>query len=97
MVSSFSAVQYGPLFYRNTEHAKIQALKCHAGDYENFMCMSPEMKQELLWWITNLSLQKRQITHGNPDVIITCDASSFGWGAVCEDRQIGGRWKDYET
>ena len=97
MVSSFSAVEYGPLFYRNTEHAKIQALKCHAGDYESVMCVSPEIKQELLWWITNLSLQKRHITHGNPDVIITCDASSFGWGAVCEDRQIGGRWKDYET
>jgi len=40
MVSSFSAVEYGPLFYRNIEHAKIQVLKCHAGDYENFMCVS---------------------------------------------------------
>ena len=77
LVSSFSAVEFGPLFYRTTEWAKIQTLQHQAGDYDAFMIITPAMKQELSWWIKNLHNQQRNICHGNPDVIITTDASAF--------------------
>ncbi|WAR20627.1 YI31B-like protein [Mya arenaria] len=96
LVSSFSAVEFGPLFYRTIECAKIQALQHHAGDYESMMSITESIKNELSWWIQNLSHQNRQIIHGNPDLIITTDASSFGWGAVSENESIGGRWDDTE-
>ena len=40
--------------------------------------------------------QQRNICHRNPDVIITTDASAFGWGAICGNVKIGGRWNDHE-
>ncbi|WAR30575.1 hypothetical protein MAR_033117 [Mya arenaria] len=76
--------------------AKIQALQHHAGDYESMMSITESIKNELSCWIQNLSHQNRQIIHGNPDLIITTDASSFGWGAVSENESIGGRWDDTE-
>ncbi|WAR28485.1 hypothetical protein MAR_014189 [Mya arenaria] len=88
LVSSFSAVEF--------KCAKIQALQHHAGDYESMMSISESIKNELSCWIQNLSHQNRQIIHGNPDLIITTDASSFGWGAVSENESIGGRWDDTE-
>lgn len=96
MVSSFSAVEYGPLFYRTIEREKILALHCQTGDYDSHMFITPDMKLELSWWIDNLSDQNRNIIHGNPDIFITSDASAFGWGAVSESEKIGGRWDDHE-
>lgn len=97
LVSSFSAVEFGPLFYRCMEREKIQALKYQAGNYDSFMWITQSMKRELSWWIENLSEQERHISHGNPNIIITSDASAFGWGAVCNDLKIGGRWDDNEA
>ena len=78
MVSTFSAVEYAPLYYRCLEKGKIDALKCCKGDYESIMFISDDMKKDLKWWIDNLQYQKRHISHGNPDIIITTDASSHG-------------------
>lgn len=92
MVSTFSAVEYGPLFYRNIEREKIAALRLFQGDFNSKMFISDAMKQDLQWWIKNLSSQKRHINHGNPDYVITTDASLVGWGAECIGEQIQGRW-----
>jgi putative heme iron utilization protein len=37
------------------------------------------------------------IVHGNPDKIITTDASTQGWGSVFMSFQIGGRWNETEN
>ena len=92
MVPSFSAVEYGPLFYRKLEKAKIEALKDLKGSFDGKMNVSKEMRSELKWWIDNLPCQKRVIDHGNADLIITTDASSFGWAGTCDAEKIGGRW-----
>ena len=97
MVSSFSAVQFGPFFYRCIERGKIFALKRMQGNYFSPMQIKDSMKTELKWWIDNLSVQKRNICHGNPNLVITTDASTVGWGAVCDDLKIGGRWTEQES
>ena len=45
LVSSFSAVEYGPLFYRTLEYENIHALQHNAGDYKAIMFISEKMKQ----------------------------------------------------
>ena len=55
MVSSFSAVEYGPLHYRCIENEKIKALKLSEGNFDNLMPVSKNIKAELSWWIENLS------------------------------------------
>ncbi|MES9884831.1 MAG: reverse transcriptase domain-containing protein [Sedimenticola sp.] len=97
MVSSFSAVEYGPLFYRNIEIGKINALKMSKGNFDCQMIVTDLMRQDLLWWINNLHSQKRHICHGNPVLTITSDASQSGWGATCNGESIGGRWKPEES
>ena len=61
------------------------------------MHISEGMKLELKWWVDNLAEQKRVIDHGNPDMIVTTDASNSGLGAICKDSRIGGRWNESES
>ena len=88
MVSSFSAVEYGPLFYRQLEMAKIQFLKVSKGDYEAIIDITAKLEEELLWWINHLPTQKCIIDPGNASTVITTDASSAGWGAICNNSRI---------
>lgn len=97
LVSCFSAVEYGRLFYRQLEKCKTDALKNSKGDYSGSMFITDEMRYELSWWIQNLSTQKRIIDHGNPDITITTDASTLGWSGVCGSDEIGGRWTSEES
>ena len=97
MVSTFTAVEYGPLHYRNIEREKIEALKSSRGDFDGLMLISGTIKSDLQWWIDNLAYQKRYIDHGNPDYLIITDASLLGWGAVFENERIGGRWSETEA
>ena len=80
MVSSFSAVDYAPLYYRCIERAKIHALQENRGDYESFMFVTAEMKKDLKWWIDNLSQQERKDTRNNPNLVIVGDLGR------CQDR-----------
>ena len=52
LVSSFPGVAYGPLFYRDLEMAKTEALKLKRGNYDG-MVLSDDMKSELQWWVDN--------------------------------------------
>lgn len=76
MVSSLSAVEYGRLFYRTIEKEKIEALRSSLGNFSAKMFITDDMRVELKWWIDKLSSQVRVIDHGNPEVVITTDAST---------------------
>jgi hypothetical protein len=97
MVAAFSAVQHGPLFYRNLEREKIMALRINKGDYSAKMPINCSMKSDLVWWIENLPSSFRKISQNAPDTFITTDASSTGWGSVCSNTRIGGRWTSEEA
>ena len=97
LVSTFSAVEYGRLHYREIEKEKIKALKMSCGNFDSKMLVTDIMKVDLLWWVNNLASQKRHISHGNAQVVITTDASLIGWGAVYGKEKFGGRWSDSEA
>lgn len=96
IVSSFSAVEFGKLFYRNLENEKIRALKNSAGNYDTNMTITYQMKIELEWWVANVNQEIRKISHGNPEITIETDASMLGWGAIINEIEIGGRWTEQE-
>ena len=75
LVSSPSAVQYEPLFYRNIEIDKNEALHKNKGNFEALMQLSPESRKDL----RNLPQAYKQIDLPNPDVELTKDASKIGW------------------
>ena len=97
LVSTFSALEYGPLHYREIEKEKILALKTSKGEFDCKMLVTESMKIDLLWWISNLASQKRCIVHRNPQIVITSDASLSGWGEVNENEKFGGRWSESEA
>ena len=97
LVSSFSAVDYGKLFYRNLERAKIEALNNFRGNVDAFMHITSEMKLDLFWWIENIYAQVRIIARGNPDISMQTDASMIGWYALLESKETRGRWSITEA
>ena len=96
LVSSFPGVEMGPLFYRNLEMDKAIALRDNYYRFDAIMPVSPEVKQDLDWWIENISHTKNYISHGQPDMQIWSDSSNLGWGAKCGAETAGGRWSELE-
>ena len=103
IVSSFNAVEFGPLHYRYLEWDKVQALKNSGGDFDKSLCLSNEALAEILWWTNNVSTEIRRIDHINCNLSLTTDTSKEGWGAVFDTlphsgvkQATGGRWVHHE-
>jgi hypothetical protein len=67
------------------------------GDFNAKTKVTEAMKLQLKWWFDYIKDQSRIINHGNPDKIITTDASTQGWGSICMSFKIGGRWNETES
>ena len=93
LVSCFPGVEYGPLFYRDLEFDKCDALKCHKGNFEGVMQLSIRSKEEISWWVSNAGRYPKLRSHGNPDAVLKTDTSNSGWGSkLREGDSAGGRW-----
>ena len=90
VLSCSSGVEYGPLFYKQLEIEKIDALKKYQGSFEAQMQLSELAKSDIRWWIEKSFQFPKEISHGNPYFTLTTDASLEGWG---EHR---GRWLPQE-
>lgn len=57
-VAAFPAVQWGPLYYRQLEKVKSEALNRSGGNFEAICITSFSMKaeRELKWWIQILTM-----------------------------------------
>ena len=97
LVSSFPAVMYGPLYYRQMEREKSLAVKNNKGDYDALISLSPEAKAELQWWVDNIDNSFNVIQHEPPSLVINTDASKIGWGGVLDNITCGGRWTPQES
>ena len=92
IVSSFPGVQFGELYYRNLEKDKILALQISKGDYDSPVYLSNESRSELTWWVNNVDSSFKPIVQEDPDLTLTTDASTRGWGAVFGVQKTGGLW-----
>ena len=87
MTSSFPGVMYGALHYRALEMEKTCALKQNKGNFDRL----------IQWWIDSISEAYNPVNHGDPDIIMTTDASLSGWGACLDGMTTGGRWNPDEA
>ena len=92
IVSSLPAVQFGELYYRNLEKNKVLALQANKGNYDAPLYLSKDAKADLSWWINNVDSSFKKIVQPNPDMTLTTDASTKGWGAVYGEQKIGDPW-----
>ena len=61
--------------------------------YQQAAVISPEVKQEIQWWIDNLkSIPPAPIQELSLDLEIFSDASLYGWGAWCSGEPIQVTW-----
>ena len=97
IVSNFPGVEFGPLFYRSLERDKSLTLKHNKGDFSSTLQLSPDAIADLNWWCKNIESATKGVTKGNPDIVITTDASTLGWGAVLDKQSIGGQWTQSEA
>ena len=54
------------------------------------MILSPQSITDVQWWYNKIICSKNNITKGEPVIEVSSDASSFGWGAVCNNIRTGG-------
>jgi hypothetical protein len=97
IVASFPGVMYGPLYYRDLEAVKSNALKMAKGEFDTPMSLSPLATQELQWWVSNVETAHKRLSHDKPLHQITTDASLLGWGAECNGISSGGTWTKLEA
>ena len=99
VVASFQGVKFGPLWYRNMEHDKVNALRQSKGNYDAVVFFSEEAKAEMQWWRDNIMLCYNDVDadRGDPDLVIFTDASLTGWGCSCEIGKTGGHWDHVEA
>ncbi|CAB4032873.1 Transposon Ty3-G Gag-Pol poly, partial [Paramuricea clavata] len=97
IVASFPGVMYGPLYYRELDKDKTQALKEAKGDFDVTMTLSQGAKTELHWWECHVENSFQKLTHEEPQHKITTDASLSGWGAEYQDISTGGMWTKSEA
>ena len=67
------------------------------GTYDSQIVLNQECYEELQWWLTQLdALNGRAILTPPPNLVIETDASTQGWGTVCNGIRIGGLWSQAE-
>jgi hypothetical protein len=97
LVSSFPAVFCGQMHYMSLERYKTAALQSN-GNFDSYTCLSVAAKSEVIWWSENIQQENgRSIATHKPDMVIESDASLDGWGAVCQDNSVNGRWSVSES
>ena len=97
IVATFSAVELGKLHYRKLERRKVHALLKARGNFNKRMKIDQSMKSELIWWIKNLPYQYRVIQRPQPEVTITTDSSTIGWGCEFNEVTFNGKWTRSES
>ena len=85
IAASFPGVMHGPLYYQYLE--QTIALRNNQGDFDASRPLSDETISELNCWINNIDSAYNVISHENPSLTITTDASHIGWGAVCKKQK----------
>ena len=97
MVASLPASVFGPLYYRNTERDKINALKIANGDFDKQMRLSEQTKSDINWWLENIDTMFAPLHLPPIAYTIYTDSSDIGWGVVFENKRTGGPWEEVEV
>ena len=98
LVAAFPGVEYGKLYYRQLEMLKTSELR-RLRNYEAVISLTQPCREELQWWLQEGLDSHKDISHGNPDLILTSDSSDYGWGAHLSHNKLStqGLWSSVEA
>lgn len=95
LISACPAVKYGWLYTKILERQKYLALLKH-NNYETKINLPNIILEDLYWWSENIDTTRNYLRQPHFELEIYSDASRTGWGAVCANSNIFGKWKDSE-
>ena len=58
---------FGPLYFRQLERDKTEALKCNKRVFYDFI--SDKAHQEFEWWVMHVDSSYNAISHGEPTIV----------------------------
>ncbi|OXA40057.1 hypothetical protein Fcan01_25143 [Folsomia candida] len=96
LVAACFATRYGMIYTRQLEMEKTSALRIREGRYKGSIVLSSEAKQDIGWWINNISKEFNEMKEFCQDVVIFSDASLIGWGAESNGIEARGNWTNEE-
>ena len=97
LTSNMPGVMYGPIHYRSLGMSKTMALQDTRGNYDQPMTFSSIAKQDLHWWVNNVEAGYNVVSHGEPALTMTTDASKRGLGCFLHEAPTGGQWTPEEA
>lgn len=80
LVATEPGVEFAQFRYKPLERIKDHYLKIHKGNFDGIMPISSKCKEYIQWWIDNLPISFKVISHGKPTVVLYTDSSNQGWG-----------------
>lgn len=92
MISYSIAIPYGLLYTKILEHENAIALKENNGNFDSKMVLSSDSYNDLNWWLHAAQHNGAPLFRECPTITMSTDASSKGWGAVCDGNSKGGQW-----
>ena len=97
MTAYAQGLKYAKAHIKTLEIDKNRALVISKGNFEKFMKISEEGKEDINWWLNNIKGEARSIEITDSILEVTTDASLEGWGAHDTSRATGGRWPKEES
>ena len=80
LVATEPGVEYAQLRYKPLERIKEKQLKLNNGNFNSTMIISRSCKSHIQWWIDNLEVSFKLISHDKPNREIYTISSKTGWG-----------------
>ena len=98
LVATEPGIEYAPLYYKLLEKIKEEELNKHKGNFDSFMAIPDKIVPIIKWWINNVNISFKLISHGPPGMVIYSDSSGKAWGAFDQTHNIrtGGEWSEEE-
>ena len=85
-----------PLQLRNMQRLLRNKLN-RSRSYESLTKLDQGSRMELNWWTQNLKIHNgRPVSMLTPELTISSDSSSEGWGAFCRGQGASGKWNQQE-
>lgn len=91
LTSACPAVKYGWVYTKLMEREKFLALN-YSMDYNKRMHLPNHLKNDLLWWRDNIEQSFSSFQSNDYSITIYSDASTTGWGVVCNNQTANGHW-----
>ena len=88
LVATKEAIPMAPLYYRNLENAKIEALKTAKGNFDKTMPLTVELSTDIPGWVQNIDKTYWSILPLPIDTTVYTDTSKQGWGHTMESHTL---------